>query len=200
MSKFFGNHDFTIFKVLINMLTSRNRDIIVVFILVLALDQVEDGLPGQQCDQFILLGEGQMGEQVGPLLWIGWGSGGKIGRELRSVGLPGVLGGLGLVMAFSGAIYAFQATSVANAVLLFSASPFFAAILGRALLHEQVSALTWIAIGLAAIGIAVMVGGGLAGGALDGNIAALLSALGFAIFTVTLRWGKVVKDSGARID
>jgi drug/metabolite transporter (DMT)-like permease len=125
------------------------------------------------------------------LLWIGWGSGGKVVRELRSVGLPGVLGGLGLVMAFSGAIYAFQATSVANAVLLFSASPFFAAILGRALLHEQVSALTWVAIGLAAIGIAVMVGGGLAGGALDGNIAALLSALGFAIFTVTLRWGKL---------
>lgn len=34
------------------------------------LDQIEDGLPGQQGDQFILLGEGQMGEQVGPLLRI----------------------------------------------------------------------------------------------------------------------------------
>jgi DME family drug/metabolite transporter len=125
------------------------------------------------------------------LLWIAVQSRGRVVTEIRAVGWPGVLGGLGLVMAFSGAIYAFQATSVANAVLLFSASPFFAAILGRVLLGEQVSALTWFAIVLAAVGILVMVGGGMAGGALDGNVAALISALGFAVFTVTLRWGKL---------
>ncbi|OYU38245.1 MAG: EamA family transporter [Pseudorhodobacter sp. PARRP1] len=124
-------------------------------------------------------------------LWIGFSSRGNIIAEIRAVGWAGVLGGFGLVMAFSGAIYAFQATSVANAVLLFAASPFFAAILGRVLLAEWVSPLTWFAIVLAAIGILVMVGGGLAGGAMDGNIAALASALGFAIFTVTLRWGKL---------
>ena len=95
------------------------------------------------------------------------------------------------MLAFSGAIYAFQTTTVANAVLLFSASPFFAAILGRILLGERVSGLTWCAIGLAAFGILVMVGGGITGGAMDGNAAALISALGFAIFTVTLRWGKL---------
>ncbi|KAF0174424.1 MAG: hypothetical protein FD162_1247 [Rhodobacteraceae bacterium] len=126
-----------------------------------------------------------------PVLLIWLGLQGRVWPQIRSVGTPGILGGLGLVMAFSGAIYAFQTTTVANAVLLFSASPFFAAILGRVLLREHVSALTWFAIGLAALGILVMVGGGLAGGALDGNIAALLSALGFAIFTVTLRWGKL---------
>ncbi len=125
------------------------------------------------------------------LAWIAVKSGGRVVGEVRSVGVPGVIGGLGLVLAFSGAIYAFQTTSVANAVLLFSASPFFAAILGRALLGEAVSVVTWTAIGLAAFGIAVMVGGGIAGGAMDGNVAALLSALGFAIFTVMLRWGKV---------
>ena len=124
-------------------------------------------------------------------LWIGFAARGSIISEIRSVGWAGVLGGLGLVMAFSGAIYAFQATSVANAVLLFAASPFCAAILGRVLLGEWVSPLTWFAIVLAALGILVMVGGGLAGGAMDGNIAALASALGFAIFTVTLRWGKL---------
>ncbi|GLS86559.1 membrane protein [Cypionkella aquatica] len=124
-------------------------------------------------------------------LWIGMASRRNAVSEIRAVGWAGVLGGLGLVMAFSGAIYAFQATSVANAVLLFAASPFFAAILGRILLGEWVSPLTWFAIVLAAIGILVMVGGGLAGGAMDGNIAALASALGFAIFTVTLRWGKL---------
>lgn len=124
-------------------------------------------------------------------LWIGLASRGNMVSEIRAVGWAGVLGGFGLVMAFSGAIYAFQATSVANAVLLFAASPFCAAILGRVLLGEWVSPLTWFAIVLAAFGILVMVGGGLAGGAMDGNIAALASALGFAIFTVALRWGKL---------
>lgn len=124
-------------------------------------------------------------------LWMAMAARGNVITEMRAVGWAGVFGGLGLVMAFSGAIYAFQATSVANAVLLFAASPFFAAILGRLLLAEWVSPLTWFAIVLAAVGILVMVGGGLAGGAMDGNIAALASALGFAIFTVTLRWGKL---------
>lgn len=125
------------------------------------------------------------------LAWIAVQSRGQLLSEIRAVGWPGVWGGFGLVLAFSGAIYAFQTTTVANAVLLFSASPFFAAILGRILLGERVSALTWCAIGLAAFGILVMVGGGITGGAMDGNAAALISALGFAIFTVTLRWGKL---------
>jgi DME family drug/metabolite transporter len=116
---------------------------------------------------------------------------GQVVAELRAVGMPGAIGGAGLVLAFGGAIYAFQATTVANAVLLFSASPFFAAILGRILLREQVTPLTWFAIVLAVIGIGVMVGGGFGGGRLDGNLAALISALGFAAFTVTLRWGHV---------
>ena len=62
------------------------------------------------------------------LIWLWQGAGGRVGRELRAVGWPGVLGGAGLVMAFSGAIYSFQTTTVANAVLLFTASPFFAAV------------------------------------------------------------------------
>ncbi|MDB5659002.1 MAG: EamA family transporter [Cypionkella sp.] len=124
-------------------------------------------------------------------MWIAFTARGSFWGEIRSVGWSGVLGGCGLVAAFGGAIYAFQTTSVANAVLLFAASPFFAAILGRVLLGEWVSPLTWFAIVLAALGILVMVGGGLAGGAMDGNIAALGSALGFAIFTVALRWGKL---------
>lgn len=123
------------------------------------------------------------------LVWIGIGANGKVLQELRAVGWPGAFGGLGLVAAFSGAIFAFQATTVANAVLLFSASPFFAAILGRLLLGETVGPVTWLAIGLAVLGISVMVGGGIGGGSIAGNIAALSSALGFAVFTVTLRWG-----------
>ena len=124
------------------------------------------------------------------VIWIGTSQGGRVGQALRQVGWPGVLGGVGLVMAFSGAIYSFQTTTVANAVLLFTAAPFFAALLGRLVLGEAVSGLTWAAIGLAVLGVGVMVGGGIAGGTMIGNVAALLSALGFAIFTVALRWGQ----------
>lgn len=123
--------------------------------------------------------------------WISWTSGGQPLQGLCKVGLAGVIGGLGLVLAFAGAIFAIQATTVANAVFLFSASPFLAAALGWLILREPVRRATWLAIALAAVGMWVMVREGLAAGALAGNVAALLSALGFAAFTIALRWRKV---------
>lgn len=105
-------------------------------------------------------------------------------------GVVGWLGALGLVGAFAGAIYAIQITTIANAVFLFSATPFLAALIGWGVLGERVPAATWGAIALALLGIFVMVRGGPAdatGGAMAGNVAALVSALGFAVFTVSLR-------------
>ncbi len=125
------------------------------------------------------------------LAFIAWNSGGQVLQRLRGVGWAGVIGGLGLVLAFGGAIYALQTTSVAMAVFLFSASPFFAAVLGWLILRENVRNATWAAIGLAAVGILLMVREGFALGAMAGNAAALISALGFASFTITLRWGKL---------
>jgi len=110
---------------------------------------------------------------------------------LRRVGVAGVIGGLGLVFAFAGAIYAIQATTVANAVFLFAASPFLTAILGWLILHESVRRATLVAIAVAGVGMFIMVREGLAAGAASGNVAALLSALGFAAFTITLRWGRL---------
>jgi drug/metabolite transporter (DMT)-like permease len=111
--------------------------------------------------------------------------------SIRRTGVAGVIGGLGLVFAFAGSIVAFQTTTVANAAFLFAASPFFAALLGWLLLGEQVRRGTWIAIAVAACGMFVMVRDGLAGGAWVGNLAAVLSAFGFAAFTITLRWGRL---------
>jgi drug/metabolite transporter, DME family len=50
---------------------------------------------------------------------------------------------------------------------------------------------TWAAMGLAVAGMFIMVREGLAGGALAGNLAAILSAAGFGAFAVTLRWGRL---------
>ena len=124
-------------------------------------------------------------------VWVALTNGGAVLGPIRRTGRAGLLGGLGLVAAFGGAIHALQSTTVANAVLLFAASPFLAAILGRVLLGEPVRRATWAAIAVALAGMAVMVGAGLQGGAIWGNLSALLSALGFAAFTVTLRWGRL---------
>lgn len=128
-----------------------------------------------------------------PVLWafLHWRTGGRVVASMRAMGLPGLVGAIGLVAAYAGALYALQATTVANAVFLYSAAPFFAALLGWLALGERVPLTTWVAMGLAGAGIFVMIGGGIEGGRMDGNIAALISAAGFAVFSVSLRWGHV---------
>lgn len=123
--------------------------------------------------------------------FLAWRAGGSPLPAIRGVGLAGALGGAGLVAAFAGAIYSIQATTIANAVFLFAASPFLTALIGWAVLGEKVRGETWGAIAVAMVGIFVMVREGLQGGAMAGNVAALLSALGFAVFTVSLRWRKL---------
>ncbi len=127
-------------------------------------------------------------------LWVAIRSNGHPIARIRGTGWAGVIGGLALVAAFGGAIHAIQSTTVANAVFLFSASPFLAALLGWVTLREPVRPATWAAIALAGIGMFVMVREGLAAGALSGNLAALASALGFATFTVALRHGHLTEN------
>ena len=112
-------------------------------------------------------------------------------RTIRRAGIAGVVGGTGLVFAFAGGIYAIQTTTVANAMFLFAAAPFVAAVLGWILLRESVRRATWIAMGFAALGIGIMVANGIAAGRLAGNLSALLSACGFAVFTIALRAGRL---------
>lgn len=110
--------------------------------------------------------------------------------QIRRIGFPAVIAGLSLVAAYSGGIYAIQNTSVANAMLLFATAPFMAAVLGWIILREPVRGATWVAIAVAIGGIAIMVADKSGSVALMGSLAALGSALGFAVFTVALRWGK----------
>lgn len=116
---------------------------------------------------------------------------GGLWAPLRAVGVAGMIGGAGLVAAFAGAIFAIQTTTVANAVFLYAASPFLAAILGWLILKERVAPATWAAIALAGVGIFLMVREGLSLGTGAGTVAALVSATGFAVFTLALRWRKL---------
>jgi len=110
---------------------------------------------------------------------------------IRKAGIAGAIGGMGLVLAFAGGIYAIQTTTVANAMFLFAAAPFLAAVLGWVILRESVRKATWVAMVFAMIGIAFMVLNGISAGRMWGNISAIISATGFAIFTIALRWGKL---------
>ena len=110
---------------------------------------------------------------------------------IQRAGLAGGVGGISLVFAFSGGILAIQTTSVANAMFLFAAAPFFAAVLGWLVLKEHVRNATWISMMAALVGIVIMVWEGISIGQIIGNVAALISALGFAVFTISLRWKKL---------
>ncbi|MEM7734063.1 MAG: DMT family transporter [Pseudomonadota bacterium] len=110
--------------------------------------------------------------------------------QLYRMGWPAVIAGLSLVAAYAGGIFAIQSTSVANAMLLFASAPFMAAVLGWIVLREGVRWATWFAIVVAIGGVGVMVAGEGDSGAMLGNLAALGSAFGFAVFTVALRWGR----------
>ncbi len=115
-------------------------------------------------------------------------TGGRPLALFRRAGPTAVFGGFGLVLAFGGSIISLVNTTVANAMFLFASAPFLAAVLGRLVLGESVRPATWIALAFALAGVGIMVVEGFALGHAFGNLAALVSALGFALFTVALRW------------
>ena len=63
------------------------------------------------------------------------GSNKLVSKELFTT--PKIIGGLSLVAAYAGGIFAIQTTSVANAMLLFATAPFIAAIMANLFLGEK---------------------------------------------------------------
>ncbi|MDH3883804.1 MAG: DMT family transporter [Desulfobacterales bacterium] len=108
--------------------------------------------------------------------------------HFKRIGLSGLIGAVGLVTAMSGYILSITLTTVANTLFMLAASPFIAALLGIVLLKEKLRYSTWVAMVIALLGILVMVLEGLAAGNFLGNLLALVAALGFAVFSVSLRW------------
>ena len=81
-------------------------------------------------------------------------------------------------------------TTVANALFIFSAAPFLAAMLGWFLLRERVPLRTCVAIGGAMLGLIIMVGAGIAQGRYLGNLVALWLPVSYAISVVLVRRSK----------
>jgi len=111
-------------------------------------------------------------------------------RKFKWIGVSGLLGACGLAAAFGGFIWSITLTTAANTLFMLAATPFIAAFLGIVFLQEKVRYLTWLAMVIALVGMLIMVLEGLETGNFMGNLMALVSAVGFAVFAVSLRWRK----------
>ena len=107
-----------------------------------------------------------------------------------SIRLSGLIGGVSLGIANISFILSITTTTAAVTMMMLATQPFVAAILAYIFLKEKISKTTFIAITVAAAGIIFMSLDSKGEGTLFGLINGLLSSLGFAGFTVSLRWRK----------
>jgi drug/metabolite transporter (DMT)-like permease len=112
---------------------------------------------------------------------------GRVAQAIRQAGWPGVLAGVGSSASSVLFILALGHVTVANALFMGGLTPFLAAIGAQAILGERVSRRAWGTMTLAAVGVTVMLGSGLALGQLAGNLLALGSAVSFAVNALALR-------------
>ena len=111
-------------------------------------------------------------------------------QNYYKIGYSGVIGGLGLGIAMITFIWSITNTTAAITLLCLAAMPFITALLGFLFLKEKISISVWIAIVFASIGIVIMAFDSASLGSINGLIFGLASALGFSIFSVSLRWRK----------
>tara|TARA_B100000700_G_scaffold329734_1_gene452623 strand:+ start:8992 stop:9894 length:903 start_codon:yes stop_codon:yes gene_type:complete len=109
-------------------------------------------------------------------------------KNFLKIGLSGVLGGIFLAIAFTGFIYSITITTAAVTLFMLAAMPFIAAIFGYFLLGEILRPSTLISMVIAFIGVCVMIVNDSISGTALGALLGFLSATGFALYTVTIRW------------
>ena len=111
-------------------------------------------------------------------------------KNYYNIGLSGFIGGIGLGIAMTTFIWSITNTSAAITLLCLAAMPFITALLGFLFLKENISISVWVAIIISAIGIVIMAIGNTNTNSFFGFIFGMISSLGFAIFSVSLRWRK----------
>ena len=111
-------------------------------------------------------------------------------KNYLKIGFSGLIGGIGLGGAMITFIWSITNTTAAITLLCLAAMPFITALLGFLFLREKISFTVWIAIIIAALGIFIMALGNSEKNSLIGLIFGLISAFGFSIFSVSLRWRK----------
>ena len=111
-------------------------------------------------------------------------------KNYLKIGMSGIIGGIGLGTAMITFIWSITNTTAAITLLCLASMPFITALLGFLFLKEKISVNVWIAIFVASIGVAIIAIGSSSLGSINGLIFGLASALGFSIFSASLRWRK----------
>tara|TARA_B100001559_G_scaffold218661_1_gene183354 strand:- start:812 stop:1705 length:894 start_codon:yes stop_codon:yes gene_type:complete len=109
-------------------------------------------------------------------------------KNFLKIGISSVLGGLFLATAFTGFIFSITMTTAAVTLFMLAAMPFIAAIVGYFALGEILKRSTLIAMIVAFVGVCVMIINDSISGTALGAIIGFISATGFALYTVTIRW------------
>ena len=110
--------------------------------------------------------------------------------EFRGLGWNDCLLAVFLGTGFVAYVFALLYNTVANALFIFSCAPFVAGFLGWILLGERVATRTWLAIGVAMSGLAVMVGSELAVSHYLGTLLALWIPIAYAASIIAVRRSK----------
>ena len=122
------------------------------------------------------------------LLYLFFTEGFSFYKNFLKIGISSILGGLFLATAFTGFIFSITMTSAAVTLFMLAAMPFIAAIVGYFVLGEILKRSTLVAMIVAFIGVCVMIVNDSISGTALGAIIGFISATGFALYTVTIRW------------
>ena len=109
-------------------------------------------------------------------------------KNFYKIGISSILGGIFLATAFTGFIFSITMTTAAVTLFMLAAMPFIAAIVGYFILGEVLKRSTLIAMVIAFVGVCVMIINDSISGTALGAIIGFISATGFALYTVTIRW------------
>ena len=105
----------------------------------------------------------------------------------RRGGRPVLAVAVCMAIASTSFIFSLAHTSVANTLILMSTGPYVAGLLGWLVLGERVALRTWVTMGVALVGVVVMVSSSYSHGTLFGDTLAIVMAASFAVATVLVR-------------
>lgn len=108
-------------------------------------------------------------------------------RRSVDIGVPGLVIALCYTTASIALVVALGLTSVANTLVIMSATPLLAAVLGRLWLGERVRPASWFAIAASIAGFGLMVSDSYRSGTIAGDLVACTIVVAQAIAVVTIR-------------
>ena len=132
-------------------------------------------------------------------IWLGFRFRGDLPKRMAEAGVNAVIAGVAVGTAGLTFVAALFYTTVAEAIFMVGVAPFLSALLGFWILRESIPPITWVAMTVALVGMAVIFYGNRGGGAVTGTLLALYSAFCFSCYAVLLRWGQKTEMSVALI-